>query len=114
MAGPRGEVQGAAALAPRLSSAHALSAHAHIPQEPLKHRQMAASSRPMHGCAAVHWAAGSGHLAVLEWLLRDVGMGAESVGGTQSRSKRRRPLHFAARTGHVSLCAPGVGRFEGS
>ena len=51
-----------------------------------------------YGSLAVHWAAGGGHLETLEWLLgAEVGMDADSEGSACSRSKRRRPLHYAAR-----------------
>ena len=54
-----------------------------------------------HGALAIHWAAGSGHLAAVVWLLGEAGMDAESEGGPLSKrfarqAKRRRPLHYAA------------------
>ena len=58
-----------------------------------------------HGSGAIHWAAGSGHLETLIWLVAEVGMDAESDGlRAHRRSKRRRPLHYAARNGHLETC----------
>ena len=56
-----------------------------------------------YGALAVHWAAGSGHVAVLEWLVRSAGLSADSEGRVSSRAKRRRPLHYAARNGQLTV-----------
>jgi len=50
-----------------------------------------------HGCGALHWAAGCGHVVSTQYLL--------SIGHspTAGCSKGRTPLHWAARNGHVPL-----------
>lgn len=56
-----------------------------------------------HGNYAIHWAAGSGQTAVVQWLIESAGMVADSEGRVSTRSKRRRPLHYAARNGHIEM-----------
>ena len=55
-----------------------------------------------NGHTAAHWAAGSGQLPTLEWLIA-AGLEADGVGRVSTRSKRRRPLHFAARNGQLDV-----------
>ena len=55
-----------------------------------------------NGHTAAHWAAGSGQLPTLEWLIA-AGLEADGVGRVSTRSKRRRPLHFAARNGQLEV-----------
>jgi ankyrin repeat protein len=55
-----------------------------------------------NGHTAAHWAAGSGQLPALEWLIA-AGLEADGVGRVSTRSKRRRPLHFAARNGQLEV-----------
>jgi ankyrin repeat protein len=56
-----------------------------------------------HGSLAIHWAAGSGRLAVLDWLC-ERGMDPESDGASSvRRRKRRTPLHYAARNGELEV-----------
>lgn len=59
-----------------------------------------------YGGQAVHWAAGSGHGATLAWLLSAEGGhhgDSEGINSTSRSSKRRRPLHYAARNGHLDV-----------
>jgi hypothetical protein len=61
-----------------------------------------------HGALPIHWAAGSGHMAALRYLIDEIGMDAESEGQPPTKraaqqSKRRRPLHYAARNGHLAI-----------
>ena len=56
-----------------------------------------------NGNLAIHWAAGSGRLEVLRWLIASAGLDPDSEGRASTRSKRRRPLHFAARNGQLEV-----------
>ena len=60
-----------------------------------------------HGGLAAHWAAGSGHVDTLRWLVTHGGFDVESEGRPPSRraemqAPRRRPLHYAARNGQIN------------
>ena len=52
-----------------------------------------------HFSTALHWSAGSGHLAVCKWLVRDRGSDVTAANRTG-----RTPLHLAARNGHLEVC----------
>jgi ankyrin repeat protein len=71
-----------------------------------------------HGSTALHFAAGSGHLAVVRYLVVDLDVPATQ---TQSRDGRT-ALHWAARNGHAEVCRwligagvdPNVGTKDGT
>lgn len=72
----------------------------------LEHAQLHAPDR--YGGLAVHWAAGSGQLATLRWLIEVAHFDPESEGAPPSRrawlqAPRRRPLHYAARNGQLDV-----------
>ena len=52
-----------------------------------------------HGCGALHWAAGGGHLKICERLY-ELGMPVTDA----QRKDGRTALHWAARNGHVHVC----------
>ena len=65
------------------------------------------------GCSVLHWAAGSGHLALLHYLLDTIFI-IRSANGTikanvdlavtaKSLAQGRTPLHYASRNGHLQI-----------
>lgn len=52
-----------------------------------------------HGCGALHWAAGGGHLEICE-RLAELGLAVACA----QRKDGRTALHWAARNGHVHVC----------
>ncbi|CAK0873053.1 unnamed protein product [Prorocentrum cordatum] len=54
-----------------------------------------------HGNGPLHWAAGSGHLAVCRWLVEECGL---DPGKTNAKHHGRSALHWAARNGHEATC----------
>ena len=57
------------------------------------------------GSAPIHWAASTGRLDALKFLVHEGGCDPESTGLTSTRSKKRRPLHWAARNGQLECVA---------
>ena len=52
-----------------------------------------------HGCTALHWAAGSGHVDCVEYLI------TQSLDPSQKQTTNgRTPLHYAARNGRTEVC----------
>ena len=52
-----------------------------------------------HGCTSLHWAAGSGHVDCVEYLI------TQSLDPAQKQTTNgRTPLHYAARNGRVDVC----------
>ena len=74
------------------------------------------------GSTALHWAAGSGQLDAVRWLVEQRAVPPNCLETPPPGSGRRRgisnrtPLHFAARNGHLAvvqyLCGLGRGRAE--
>ena len=52
-----------------------------------------------HGCGTLTWAAGSGHLACVQWLVRTCGCNP----ATPAKRNGRLPLHWASRNGHLAV-----------
>ena len=52
-----------------------------------------------HGCGPLMWAAGSGHLACVQWLVRICGCDP----ATPAKRNGRLPLHWASRNGHLEV-----------
>ena len=53
-----------------------------------------------HGCTALHWAAGGGHVPCVHWLVDEVRMDKDAKNATNGRSA----LHYAARNGRLDAC----------
>ena len=52
-----------------------------------------------HGCTALHWAAGSGHIECVKYLV------SQNLDPSQKQTTNgRTPLHYAARNGRVDVC----------
>ena len=52
-----------------------------------------------HGCTALHWAAGSGHIACVKYLV------SQNLDPSQKQTTNgRTPLHYAARNGRTEVC----------
>jgi len=64
------------------------------------------------GSEAVHWAASCGHVDAIDFLVTQGGCAAESEGKPSARSKRRRPLHWAARNGQLSCVRYLIERYR--
>jgi ankyrin repeat protein len=60
-------------------------------------RAAVASSVDTHGCGPLTWAAGSGHLACVQWLVRSLGCDP----ARPAKRNGRLPLHWASRNGHL-------------
>lgn len=56
-----------------------------------------------HGSSALHWAAGSGHLTCMQWLVTECGVPADQS-CTTGRADGRNALHWAARNGQTDAC----------
>ncbi|CAE8614498.1 unnamed protein product [Polarella glacialis] len=54
-----------------------------------------------HGNGPLHWAAGSGHVAVCRWLVEEAGVDPSRQ---NSQHHGRTALHWAARNGHLQVC----------
>ena len=52
-----------------------------------------------HGCTALHWAAGSGHIECVKYLV------SQNLDPSQKQTTNgRTPLHYAARNGRTAVC----------
>ena len=61
------------------------------------------NTRDKHGALMVHWAAGGGHLCILQYLLETVQCDATSTQLGQRAYLGRTALHWAARNGHDAV-----------
>lgn len=59
-----------------------------------------------HGSSALHWAAGGGHVAACEWLVREKHVPVDAT----RRKDGRAPTHWAARNGRLDVLAWLVSR----
>ena len=56
-----------------------------------------------HGCSVIHWAAGMGHLSLVQFLLSEY-KGIQNVDQqAQGNSQGRTALHYACRNGHIEI-----------
>lgn len=62
------------------------------------------ASTDIHGSTALHWAAGGGSLAVVQFLVNECGVDIQQTCAT-GRKDRRNAMHWAARNGHTEVCA---------
>lgn len=61
------------------------------------------STTDKNGSTALHWAAGSGHISCMRWLVETAGVPADQACVT-GRGDGRTALHWAARNGQIAAC----------